>query len=97
MSSKTNTIAANGARVAAPKVAAIATRANADGDTDGTIVWRPSPASPPAHELINRIGASVPPDVPEASAIHQTTSLPTARAASVATASRPARASSITS
>ena len=44
---------------------------------------------------INRIGARVPPEVPEPSAIHHASSLPTSSTASVPTASRPARTSLI--
>ena len=55
------------ARVDAPNVAAMATSANAPGETSGPgSTWlRPVPASVPNDALINRIGASVPPDVPE--------------------------------
>ena len=78
MSSKTNTIAANGARAAAPNVAAIATSANADGEMPmpGNARTSSSPANAPNVLLMIRIGASVPPDVPDPSAIHQMTSLP---------------------
>ncbi len=78
-------------------MAAIATSANDVGDSDGTRWWASSPIRPPVQELMMRIGANVPPDVPDASASHQITSLPTASVRSVAIASLPARASSITS
>ena len=92
-------MAAKGARAAAPKVAAMATRANADGATPspGAAWARSWPASAPKHELMMRIGARVPPEVPEPRAIHQITSLPTTSARSVAMARRPATASSMTS
>ena len=45
--------------------------------------------------LINRIGASVPPEVPDPSASHQATSLPRASAATVPMASRALRTSSM--
>ena len=95
-----NTIAANGARAAAPNVAAIATSANADGEMPMPGKARTSSSrrrTPPNVLLMMRIGASVPPDVPDPSAIHQMTSLPTHSAASVPSASRPASVSSMTS
>ena len=84
MSSNKKTIDANGARVAAPNVAAIATSANAPGD-----MWTPGtcsaslPRRAPKDPLIRRIGASVPPEVPDASATHHATSFATASTASV--------------
>ena len=93
------TIAANGARAAAPNVAAIATSANADGEMPmpGNARTSSSPVNAPNVLLMMRMGASVPPEVPDPSAIHQMTSLPMHSAASVPSASRPASVSSMTS
>jgi hypothetical protein len=77
----------------------MATSAKAPGDRPrpGKARLSASPVKAPNDELMMRIGARVPPDVPDASAIHQMTSLPTARAARVVRARRLARVSLMTS
>ena len=86
MSSKTNTIEVNGR----PGRGAEGRRHRDERerrrrDAEPGNAWASSsPTSAPKHALMSRIGASVPPEVPEPRASHQITSLPTASTASVA-------------
>jgi hypothetical protein len=77
VSSNTNTIDVNVAQVAAPKVAAMATTAKAPSATSGPGIrlLRPAPMTLPNAALMSRMGASVPPEVPEPSANHHAMSL----------------------
>lgn len=88
-------MAAKVARVAAPKVAAMATSANAPGASPRpgnrlAAAWPNRLPTPPA---INRMGASVPPDVPDARAIHHAISLAAARVAATPIVTRSVRMS----
>ena len=87
------------ARVAEPNTAAIATRAHAVAETPrpGATCSTAAPKRLPNPALISRIGASVPPEVPEARAIHQASSLAPASAATAVSAMRAWRTSPIAS
>ena len=99
VSSKRKTMAVNVARMDAPNAAAMATSAKAPGDTwaDGQTCCVRLPAGPPNPPLMSSSGASVPPEVPDASDTHQAASLATTRIESVPRASFPASTALISS
>jgi hypothetical protein len=76
--------------VPAPKVAAMATMAKAPSPTSrpGSRLLSADPTTVPNDALMSRIGARVPPEVPDPRASHQARSLPAASAATVPSASR---------
>ena len=79
------------ARTAAPKVAAMATRAKAPGEmfAPGNRAVGPLPIRLPNPPLMSSSGASVPPEVPDPRASHQATSLARTSTARAPTAIRP--------